>query len=354
MIERLESRRLFTATLSNGTLTVNGTGGNDVIELFVRHTGSGGLGRALVIRTNGVEEGQFSLDAGFPNVHINALGGNDRVELRRIPNQFEDVVTNSCYIEGGAGNDTLIGSYGLDTLVGGSGNDALFGNGGSDLLAGGKGNDFLGNTEVRQGFPGDDILGGGDGNDTLSGTGGGADTFEGGRGIDVADYSTRTDNLLIALGTIKLPGPWQVDDPPVIGQHPSFHTVQPSPAFDPQKLAGTGYLEADVIHTDVENAVGGSGDDVLWGSAANNTLSGGAGDDQVYGGPGRDVLYGNDGNDNLYAADHTFEQPLNFDPTIKERIHGGAGRDFAMIDFNDPGLTVKVEKIQTLPQDFIE
>ncbi|WP_205903200.1 M10 family metallopeptidase C-terminal domain-containing protein, partial [Pseudomonas viridiflava] len=47
----------------------------------------------------------------------------------------------------------------------------------------------------------------------------------------------------------------------------------------------------------VENAVGGSGNDVLVGNAAANDLKGGAGNDIIYGGGGADSLWGGAGAD---------------------------------------------------------
>ncbi|UUE11881.1 serralysin family metalloprotease [Dickeya zeae] len=53
----------------------------------------------------------------------------------------------------------------------------------------------------------------------------------------------------------------------------------------------------------IENAIGGSGNDVLIGNDANNTLQGGAGDDILYGGGGADRLYGGSGKDTfVYTA----------------------------------------------------
>ena len=49
----------------------------------------------------------------------------------------------------------------------------------------------------------------------------------------------------------------------------------------------------------IENAVGGSGSDVLTGNAAANRLEGGAGSDQLDGGAGNDTLVGGAGNDTL-------------------------------------------------------
>ncbi|SFU34974.1 serralysin family metalloprotease [Xenorhabdus koppenhoeferi] len=47
----------------------------------------------------------------------------------------------------------------------------------------------------------------------------------------------------------------------------------------------------------IENAIGGSGNDILVGNSADNILKGGAGDDIIYGGLGGDHLWGGEGND---------------------------------------------------------
>ena len=51
--------------------------------------------------------------------------------------------------------------------------------------------------------------------------------------------------------------------------------------------------------TIIENAIGGSGNDVIFGNDSNNQLTGGAGDDTINGGAGNDQLIGGAGNDNL-------------------------------------------------------
>jgi Ca2+-binding RTX toxin-like protein len=50
-------------------------------------------------------------------------------------------VDGIAYIDGGAGNDTLIGSGFADTMRGGAGDDTLAGGTGNDVLSGGKGAD---------------------------------------------------------------------------------------------------------------------------------------------------------------------------------------------------------------------
>jgi RTX calcium-binding nonapeptide repeat (4 copies) len=56
-------------------------------------------------------------------------------------------------IDGGAGNDTLVGSPGVDTLAGGPGDDHLSGLGGADDYSGGVGNDTAVFTHPAPGSP---------------------------------------------------------------------------------------------------------------------------------------------------------------------------------------------------------
>jgi Ca2+-binding RTX toxin-like protein len=330
---------------------VTGTAGDDRIEIYRIQPSSSTEQPRIFVRVNDTPEGDFNWH-DVTRIRVDALGGNDLVDLHSGAGLGE-FANKSAHIEGGAGKDTLIGSTGWDTLVGGSHRDVLYGNAGHDLLAGGAGNDYLVGAEGTEAhFDGNDTLGGGDGDDTLVGAGRGADKFEGGRGIDTVDYSARTDNLLIVLGSIKLPDLWPVQSGfwAQVGLEPTpGYTAQPYPDFDPRALAGTGWTEGDLIENDVENAIAGSGNDVIWGSDRDNILSGGAGNDQVYGGLGTDLLYGNDGDDRLFSADRRDAMP-SIDPAVyEERIHGGAGRDYAMIDWADPNQVAKVEKIETLP-----
>lgn len=88
------------------------------------------------------------------------------------------------YLFGGAGNDTLQGSNGDDTLDGGIGNDALVGNAGDDVLVGHDGKDTLiggAGDDSLLGGEQDDVLVGGFGRDTLHGQDGN-DRYTGGQG----------------------------------------------------------------------------------------------------------------------------------------------------------------------------
>ncbi len=74
------------------------------------------------------------------------VGYADNIE-RIIGSDFDDGLggfnSNVTYLDGGAGNDQLVGSFGDDTLIGGLGDDFLFGNLGDDLITSGDGFDMI-------------------------------------------------------------------------------------------------------------------------------------------------------------------------------------------------------------------
>lgn len=93
-------------------------------------------------------------------------------------------------IDGGLGDDILIGSDADATLRGGDGIDTLIGGDGNDTLEGGAGNDIL------IGGAGDDVLFGGAGDDTLyGGSGNDIARFSG----DLADYQVTYDQAARAF-----------------------------------------------------------------------------------------------------------------------------------------------------------
>jgi murein DD-endopeptidase MepM/ murein hydrolase activator NlpD len=138
---------------------------------------------------------------------------------------------------------------------------------------------FEGNDELRveptvnkkvtlDGGAGDDSLFGGPMADVLIG-GPGADLLSGGGGKDQASYAGHTADLTITIDGVANDG-----------------------------AAG----EADNVMTDIENVLGGSGNDFIQGNDAANVLIGGAGDDTLDGGLGADVLDGGLGNDLLIGG----------------------------------------------------
>ncbi|MES2825918.1 MAG: calcium-binding protein, partial [Pseudomonadota bacterium] len=114
--------------------------------------------------------------------------GKDKNDLLIAIDDTKDNTLN-----GGKGDDFLIGAALVDTMEGGDDNDILVGNAGDDILKGGKGYDFLyggiGKDNLDGGIDADHLYGG-DGTevDVLNG-GDGNDILEGGTGIDKYIFS---------------------------------------------------------------------------------------------------------------------------------------------------------------------
>jgi Ca2+-binding RTX toxin-like protein len=249
---------------------ITGTAGPDTVEgscFFenVALTFTGGAGDDRL--TNACTEGNID------------LGPGDDTALQAT--RFFEARTNT--IAGGDGDDRIVGIEDADTFQGGPGRDFLRGGDGSDLLDGGEGNDIV------EGEEGADSLVGGPGRDTLDG-GLGTDSISGGDGSDTVTYEERAGAQPI---TITLDGA----------------------ANDGE--AG----ENDAINADIEDAIGGAGDDTITGNPGANEIDGGDGGDVIDGLGGRDTIDGGPGNDRITSRDG-----------IQESIDCGDGNDLAVTD----------------------
>src|SRR5262245_52847709 len=136
----------------DGTDTVEVNGGNGA-EVFTA-TANG-----TRVRFDRVTPAPFSIDIGTTEkLVVNMNGGDDSFSATGNLAALIGVT-----VDGGTGNDTILGSNGADTLFGGDGNDFIDGNQGNDTALLGAGDD------VFQWDPGDgsDIVEGQDGADTL-------------------------------------------------------------------------------------------------------------------------------------------------------------------------------------------
>jgi Ca2+-binding RTX toxin-like protein len=176
MIELLERRRLLAATLVDGVLTVEGTPGMDLIVVFPRRS-DGSIRVRVELAGAGTQPDEQFNATEVRQIVIRAGDGNDRVQVG---------LNLGTFVDGGGGNDMLIGARGDDTLHGGSGDDRLIGGDGNDTLVGGEGNDRLAGDDGDDSLAGEagvDRLLGGKGRDTLDG-GPDRDRVLGGRGRD--------------------------------------------------------------------------------------------------------------------------------------------------------------------------
>lgn len=173
--------------VGTGTITVNGTAGDDTIEVS-----DDGTHVSIAINGDTTTWANYDTTAAVAEIHIFGLEGNDALSCEALT-----VASIDCTVEGGPGNDTFVGGPGNDTVTFASATCNVSANlmtgaalstcAGIDILTGfenitgGPGNDKL------TGDAGDNVLRGGAGNDVLNGRGG-DDTLIGGPGLDIANY----------------------------------------------------------------------------------------------------------------------------------------------------------------------
>jgi Ca2+-binding RTX toxin-like protein len=149
-------------------IVIKGTSGDDNIHVS-KATGLVGKLGLIEVDVNGSK--QYLTPEQAKRLSILAGAGNDTVVI-------DSNVKQGITVDGGSGNDVIIGGAGDDKLSGGTGNDVIAGRGGNDIISGGRGNDFL------MGGTGNDVIDGGSGKDSIRG-GAGNDVLRGGRGDDV-------------------------------------------------------------------------------------------------------------------------------------------------------------------------
>ena len=110
---------------------VNGTNGKDAITVGGRDGTARVAGLAARVIVTNAEPANDTLT-------INALAGNDVVDASGLRSSSVALT-----LDGGAGNDVLVGSAGNDSLFGREGDDVLRGGPGQDVLDGGPGNNIL-------------------------------------------------------------------------------------------------------------------------------------------------------------------------------------------------------------------
>ena len=359
------------------TVTVNGTNGADVIDVFGAGTSASVVGLAAQVNISNSEGANDALV-------VNALGGDDQVTATTLPAGVIKLT-----IDGGAGDDDILGSQGADVLGGGANNDFTFGDNGNDLALMGAGDDSF------QWNPGD-------GNDTLEGQDGtdemlffGANiaenidiTANGGRVLffrnvagvtmdldDVEDIDFRAlggaDNIVVGdlSGTdvtpigLDLRGPngggdgaadtvtvngTQGDDVfgaagdaggvNVFGLKAAVNVFFQEQANDRLTLNALGgsdtvnatSLEADGIQL-TQN--GGLGADVMLGSEGDDLVNGGDGDDTAFLGAGDDTFTWNPGDDNdtlegQAGTDRMLFNGSNITENVNLSANGGRVRFF--------------------------
>ncbi len=322
-----------------GTDTVEVNGGNGLEQFTTTANGTR-------VRFDRLNPAPFSIDIGTSeNLVLNANGGDDSFSAT---GNLAALIKLT--VDGGTGNDTLLGSNGIDILLGGDGNDFVDGQQANDVAFLGAGDDTF------QWDPGDgsDVIEGQDGADTMLFNGSAANErmealANGGRVLftrDVAaivmdlndvetidanalggadtvtvndlsgtDVTTVTPDLAVAGGgddaaadNVIVTGTNGDDVATVTGSGTNVQVLglaarvavsgaaANSDRVTVNALAGDDVVDASGLAAGVFlTATGGDGDDVLIGGNGADTLLGNAGDDVLIGGPGADVLDGGTG-----------------------------------------------------------
>jgi Ca2+-binding RTX toxin-like protein len=337
------------------TVIVQGTNGNDIIDVFGSGTSAAVVGLAALVNITNSEGANDSLV-------INALGGNDGVTASTTPAGVIKLT-----VDGGAGDDTILGSQGPDVILAGDGHDFVDGQQGNDVAFLGAGDD------VFQWEPGDgsDTSEGQDGTDAMRFFGSSAnETIDilanGGRVLflrnvanvtmDLNDLETiefralggddtvvvgdlsGTDVTLIGLDlrgpngggdggadSITVNGTNGADvfgaagdagGITVFGLHARvniFHQEQANDRLTLNALGGDDTIDATSLEADGIQLTmnGGLGNDVFLGSEGDDLVNGGDGDDLMLAGAGDDTFVWNPGDDN-----DTLEGQAGFDRMI--------------------------------------
>jgi Ca2+-binding RTX toxin-like protein len=314
---------------TSGSFTLQGGAGNDI---YVINTGAS----AVIVEAQG--------------------GGDDEVRTNQLSMGLHNNVERLTYT--GTGNFTGRGNAGDNIITGGVGNDTLLGGDGADTFIGGAGTDTVSyddsnvavtlnfKTGVHSGiaagdtYNGIELIRGSQYADTFI-AGSAADSFDGGLGIDVADYSQSSQGVTLTLGAAgagsgvgsggdaegdsftgieKIIGS-AYNDVFVANTNSTGFTVQGGAGDDVYvlynatygaiiELAGGGNDEVRtnqsyyVLNAGVERLTyTGTGMFQAFGNALDNIITGGAGNDILMGGDGADTFIGGEGFDTVSYND---------------------------------------------------
>ncbi len=305
------------AKLTPGMVKQISITGTNVDEKVVVDMLSGSFGPSVLGNTGGIV---VDLGSGTDSFSLRGTSGADKYTGGKSgsDNYFEVsgdaiadirvIAADSIAISLSSGNDTFSGRGGTFTashLISGTTITTLAAMSSAVVVNGGDGDDTL------TGGDGNDTLSGGLGNDTFKTSAGasadGDDVYTGGGGTDKMDYSGRTADLTVTMDS----------------------------------QAGSGQSgESDTISDDIEDLIGGIGNDVLSGNTSSNSIKGGAGDDTLWGGDAGtcasdvDTLDGEAGNDKFVMTDTA---------DCADSLIGGAGTDTADYQLRVASLTITLD-----------
>jgi Ca2+-binding RTX toxin-like protein len=318
----------------NDTVIFNGSSADDVIDIYGWDTNVAVVGLSAEMNLINVEPAKDTLV-------VNALEGADGVTASTM-----DAGIVKLTVDGGAGDDVILGSKGADVLQAGTGDDFVYGDQGNDVALLGSGDDLFqwdaGNgSDTVEGQEGSDriVFYGSDDGETIDvSTSAGraivawdaatvsSDDIEaldlrlwGGADSIVLNELTGSDVTGIGLDlgrdhgaadSVTVRGTQGDDTIGVLGDSGwvyiwglqaeiSIFSNEAADSLTIDALGGADEVNASSLRAGAMQLAlhGGDGDDSLTGSEGDDLITGGEGDDILIGGDGLDVLDGGPGDD---------------------------------------------------------
>lgn len=247
--------------LTDGTATDNW--GNRDTLFNIENVGGSSLNDS--IKGNGLAN---VIWAGAGNDTVDGAGGSDTIVYSDASSGVVINLANGTASGASIGTDTLVS---IENAHGSAFNDSI-----TMSNAGGYG----------YGEAGNDLITGGANNDWIN-AGSGMDTIDGGGGVNTVDYAIDAEMNSVALSgvgvTVDLDRGTATDN---WGNADTLRNIQ--------NVNGSGRYG--------DNLSGNGGNNNLFGMGGNDTLSGGGGNDYLDGGDGNDSLFGGEGADNFQGG----------------------------------------------------
>ncbi|MET1110906.1 MAG: M10 family metallopeptidase C-terminal domain-containing protein [Allosphingosinicella sp.] len=255
-------------------------------------------------------------------------------------------------LHGGAGNDLLVAKAGTAKLYGDAGDDKLMAGDGDDTLEGGEGNDTL------WGGKGDDTLLGGNGVDEVrydfsvnitfdATTGSGPRVSAGSKGTDTLTSIERItgsamgdaikiETLSASMNALE----WIDLGASADGFSDELNAINLTQGVTIDLAAGRFDSGGSGFNfSNVEDATGGSGNDIITGNDSNNVLSGWYGNNEIRGGGGNDVLGGAQYNiDKLWGGSGSDHFSVNDGDIIYDIEAGDSIKYYAVMLTGGPAI----------------
>ena len=340
----------------DGTDVNDGDAGIDEVEVngspaagdaFTYKADPATAGRVQFNRTNLIT---FGINFTAERLTVNGLGGDETAAPDPAAPGGIAALT-SVTLNGGTGDDQLVGADGADLITGGGGFDTLVGADGADLVRGGDDADSLigeGGDDRLVGDRGTDFHTGGIGDDALVwNNGDGTDNSAGDDGFDRVEvngsatagdvFSLAPDGDDAVFERTNLV-PFAIN----LTSGPALLTEDPRGGVEAVVVNGLGGNDTFTVRPGLATllvaADGGSGNDSLIGDEEADSFFGGSGDDGLEPGTGSDLADGEEGDDEVLARDGA-----------GDLVRGGAGTDEATTDSVTVDAVSGVEALDATP-----